>query len=215
MKKSLILIIFLPVFLFSSWSADSKKIVFKWSIFKKINETSYESIEANGNEKHKEGDQFKIYVKPIENVYIYIYSLDSENSLDLVFPKNGDFFKKYYKMNDAYFLPDEDGWYEITGKGTEKFYLLASYERLKKIESLTKTYLKLIDNQSNKKFAEAKMELLNEIDSTRKQYSQFKVYAEKPTSIAGVSRSLEAKIKQLAIHVEADKFYGKIIRLEH
>jgi Domain of unknown function (DUF4384) len=209
--------IFILIVFFNSavFSADDTNIVFKWSFLKKAPNGTIESIDFNKDVTFNKDDQLKITINPIKNAYFYLYYVDNNNELNILFPDN---FDAPYKMDVIYNIPgNKEDWFVFDAqKGIDRFYMLVSYNRLTKLEKLSKEYQKLVTNKSNTdKINNAKKDLLDEILNLRANYSKFKVFAEKPTSIAGVSRGIGGDSKDTMIYVEADKFYGKIFRINH
>jgi len=221
MKNIKIICVFLLV-IFSFqvfFGEEENKIIFKWAFIKKSN-GSAESIDFTKDVSFKKEEKLKIIINPVKNAFVYLFYIDNKNEISLVFPES---FDKEYKLGKTYKIPEnETEWLSFDEEhGLDKFYLIASYTKQAKLENLTKEFIKISENKKSSpdSINSAKKNLLDEILSLRTAYSKFTVFAEKPTSIAGTSRGApnksEKENKEILTLVEADKFYAKILRINH
>jgi len=213
--KNIFILIFIFSFVLGIFSDDSSKMIFNWQFLRKNSKGIIESIDFNKDVVFAKDDQLKITINPVQNSYIYLYYVDNTNELTILFPDN---FDSSYKMGQIYDIPgNKEDWFVFdTQKGIDRFYMLASNTRLAKLENLSKNYQKLVNNKSSSdKINNAKKDLLDEIQNIQASNSKFKVFAEKPTSIAGVSRGITNNSKDMMINVEAEKYYGKIFKINH
>jgi len=212
--KYLFIFSLLSIFIVSGYSND--KVTFKWAFFKKNKNDIVETIDFSKDVKIGKDDKIKIVISPIKKSFFYIYYLAPDNELTVLFPENP---KTELETDKIYNIPKEGTeWFTFDDfTGIDRFYFFASNERLKKLENLTFDYVNLTNkNEKNKdKINKTKKELLDEILRVRSVNSKMKIFAEKPTSIAGVSRGVEKNNKETMLYVEAEKFYGKILRINH
>jgi hypothetical protein len=220
----LLIISAVNIFLTASDNTSDNKILFNFGIIQKDQNQMLKRIELGKTKDLTAKDKICIFINPVKNVFIYLYLVDSENSLSLLFPDNIDFFNNAYKTGNSYFLPAREKWYDFDeNKGIEKFILLASPNRLGKLEELTKKHQNLIQQNKveKKEIIIAKQDVLDEIAKIKMTNSKFIVFAEKPTVISGTVRGIKDDFKELlykkelVYKIEAEKFYSKSIELEH
>ena len=207
----LLLMLFIILFI-GSVRAEADDVEFIWAFIHRGPDGKKEIIDFKKRPKVKEGDKLQIYVQPVSEVYIYLYLVDSSKELYPLFPEEPDFYERNSLENKKYFIPGENDWFTWDdSRGTERFYVFASTQRLKKLEAATQRYW---DNPDNSKLKAA---LLDEIDLTRKRKSQIASTSEKPVAIAGTirTRGSEPAIKGKAVHVKVEELYGKPLRLKH
>lgn len=208
---SMWLLIIIPVFTSADNQDNSTLSRFKWAFIHRINYSDVEVLDFSKKVTLFSGDCLKIFVKPIQNAFIYIYLYDSQKQLSLLFPESFKDFEKNYRSGESYFVPGEDWFILDENLGIETFYLLASETRLTDLEKLTMEYL----NAPKRKKEKLKLNVLLEIKTVKKNFSQFKTVAEKPVPIAGSVRGINENIEGKAYQVEALQFYGKTLRFEH
>lgn len=158
------------------------------------------------------GDKISLFVEPGEHTYIYIYLLDSRNNLQLIYPTtmDEDVLQKEFIANRSTYIPGKFEWFIFDeNKGNEVFYLVASPDRLKKLENLTRSYLNAEGDQSI-----TKQRILEELKGTKKRVA-FKTRLERPVAFGGRLRGLEIDISKLAVEVKADNFYSKTIKIRN
>ena len=152
--------------------SQASTTTFKYAFLYQTTETSvpqaidYKSIST----PLSSGDQLKIYLKPMANAYIYLFFQDTSDALYLLFPTMISDFDSFYKFNKNYLIPKGDEWFFLDDfTGTEKFYLIVSNQRLKKLEELTTKYLESIYSNSAPaaKLKEARQKVVEEIKTVR------------------------------------------------
>ncbi|HBD94041.1 MAG: hypothetical protein A2015_17345 [Spirochaetes bacterium GWF1_31_7] len=203
---------------FNFFSQDiSSTIQFKWGVLtldKKTNKTV--GLNFSKPVQLSEGDDIRIYLEPVKNAFIYLYLLDSNNDLMLLFPENFTQFSKNYS-NKPYYIPDAESWFTIDeNSGTEEFYLIASKVRQPELESLTGKLQKESEKSTpnSNKINELKKSIIDELARLRKENSTNVAVAEKPVSTAGTTRSI-GEVTTNATEVLTENFYAKTLRLEH
>lgn len=202
-------LIFLAIFPF--YPSDNSKIKLSWALIHTVNGEEAKTLDITKEMKFNENDTFKFYFLPILNSYIYLYCLDSNKELSLLFPKKIEEFDNKLYFNKSYFIPEDETWISLDNKtGKETFYILVSKKRLTKLEKITNKYI--ISSTDEIKRIKLKQEIIDEIKMIRQKNSKYSVIAEKPTSITGTTKGLE---NLNVISVEADNFYSKTIELQH
>ncbi len=193
----------------------AQNISFNWSIVHTDKKGQKKVLNIKKDISLSSGDLLKIFIQPIKNVYVYLYLLDSEDNLTLIFPHKIEDLDNNYVLGQEYNIPEGDSWFSLDeSRGTETFYLLASSERLRTLEALTKEY---VNSSENAKEA-VKTKILAEIKNTLRHFSPLaSLFSEKPISIAGTFRSSkeEKNLADSAIQIKAKNFYSKTIRIEH
>jgi hypothetical protein len=164
-------------------------------------------------------EQIQIYIRPVCKVFIYLFDLDSDGDLELLFPQSFDMFAKtaksgIYGDGKGFYIPEKQSWLEFDRSGTDGLILLASSKRLTRLESLIDDYISS-QKKSADEASEAKQDLLDEIRRLRKENSIFAGAVEKPVVIAGDYRGNEQTIESFIVDIEAEGFYAKTIRIEH
>lgn len=128
------------------------------------------------------GDEIKMMVKLTRDCYVYVVYYDSNGEVSLLFPYTIRQFQTDYKMGKNYYIPKGRNWMKLDKKtGEEKFYLVASAERLLELEVKLGNYFSA-DPSKRKPLA---ADVVSEIRGQRKHYSTFATIAEKPLTIGG------------------------------
>jgi hypothetical protein len=143
---------------------------------------------------------------------------DAAGEVQRLFPENFDLFETPSYATTRFFMPEGDDWFTLDGtKGTERFYLLASSDRLRPLEQLLLGLDKTMSNQNSTVAAKAsaRQAVLDEIKRQTKEHSQLAAAAEKPVTIAGGTRGINETVAKLATRIEADGFYSRTFRLDH
>lgn len=165
------------------------------------------------------GDQIKFFIKLQNNCYVYLIYHSSQGELSVLFPLRFKLKRDKQSVAVNYYIPKDDQWFELDENvGQERFYLLASIERLKEIESLVNDY----ESADTAKRPLLVKKILSEIRKLRKQHLKFKTYAERPVSIVGRLRGTDKNepagaldAAQYAIEISADTFYSRTFTIDH
>ena len=199
-------------------AAQEAKLSFTWAFVKRAADGSAVPINFSERVNIKAGDLFKIHIQPATSSYVYLILQDAADDVQLLFPDSFDLFEKPSYAQARYFIPDGDNWFTLdNAKGTERFSLVASSERLRPLESLVLTLQKTTSNQKSTVAAKnaARQAVLDETRRLIKEHSQLAVAAEKPVTIAGGTRGINEAVAKLATRIETAGFYSKTFRLEH
>jgi len=188
------------------------QIAFRWAFVRQPADSKKEIIDFAKRPKVSSGDKLQIYLRPESEVYLYLFLYDTHRDLYLLFPDSPDYYQRTRLEEQDIYIPGRHDWFEWDdSKGTERFYLLASSNRLTDLEEKTERYIS--SNQDGK----LKSQLYDAIASLRKQRSNLTAPSEKPVAIAGTikTRGPGSELPGKAILVEAESFYSKTLRLKH
>lgn len=215
-KKNLVAVLLIAIFLScsSALNASEDNLSFKYAFIRKApDKVTEEILDFAQKPQVKTGDQLRIFLQPIENAFLYVFLESSQKNLDLMFPETPDAYDNTFEMKKNYYVPGKTTWFEVDkNKGDERFYILASSERLTGLEEITKKYL------ANNKNDEYKAKVLEEIKNVRQSFSRLASNTETGVPIAGTFRTRgldDSTIIGNATHVDAKQFYGKTLRLTH
>ncbi len=192
-------------------NGGGQEMSFKWAIIIADNKGERGTMCITKNTTVFSGDLLSIFIQPIERAYVYLYLVDSNDDLSLLFPARISDFDDY-SFGEEYRRPAIGGWPIDQHKGTETIFLLASVKRLEKLESLTKAHM----FASGRAREAAKAKVIAEIKDVKRDFSGLKEFAEKPTPLLSTMRTRGVEEEtDYAIEVSAKDIYSKTIRLEH
>jgi len=151
--------------------AAESQIIFQWA-FGSIKNTSrgpqFEVITRDT--AMKTGDQIKFYIKVKNNCFVYLIYQSSQGDLSVLFPYRFKMMAKDYQTSRHYYIPKGEQWFELDEfTGTERFYLLASAERLYDLEALVNQY----ESADKVKKTGLGQKAIGEIRKLRKQHRKF------------------------------------------
>lgn len=202
----------------ASLAAQDAKISLAWAFAKRAPNGAAVPVDFSERVGIKPGDFFKIYIQPTAGSYVYLILQDASNEVQFLFPEGFELFVKPSYAQGKYFIPEGDDWFTLDStKGTERFYLLASSERLGSLETLLAALDRTVSSAKStvaEKNA-ARQAALDEIKRLIQAHSRLAAAVEKPVSIAGGTRGINDSVAKLATRIEAQGFYSKIFRLEH
>jgi hypothetical protein len=159
------------------------------------------------------GTKLKLLIEPTSPGSVYLLLLDSGQELHVLYRKSST----VAKVGDGKptYIPPGSQWFELeTGAGMETFFLLASVTPLKELEQLIGRYEAA--DAAGKKTISASIQ--DEIRWLNKANRNFARPVERPVMIGGQTRGntdAASAIDQLAVEVEAERFYGKTITIDH
>ena len=201
-------------------SQADNKIVFQWA-FGAIKQTAlgsqFEIIQRDG--VLKSGDQIKFFLGLNGNNYTYLIYQSSQQDLLVLFPLRFNELGYDEQIAGNHYIPGDDQWFELDEfTGLEKFYLLASVERLTELENLVNAY----ESADKANRGELGKKIVAEIRRLRKKHRKFKTYAEKPVAVIGNMRgSAKTKavgLKDLADHaveISTTNFFSRTYTIDH
>ncbi len=197
-----------------------RQISFRWALVGKMSVDGKKAIiNIQRDTVLYTGDSFKMLIQPLSRCYIYVMFQDSRGGMTLLFPYSSQEIGTSVSTDVSYTMPRGRLWYSLdSNTGRETFYIIASGERLSALEKLLVS-LKKQDEQTAKKVTQ---EVIQQINSYRKQYRKFTSMAEKPIAIAGNVRGIgdekevdRVDLSQFATEVEATGLYIRTITIEH
>ena len=200
-------------------SQPEANLQFQWAFgaLKKANGSKFEAIERDT--VLKTGDQIKFFLNVDKNCFVYLIYSSSQGELSVLFPYRFKLRSSEYTVAGHHYIPGGNQWFELDEHtGEEKFYLLASANRLMQLEALINDY-ESADGAKKPSLARA---VLDEIRKLRKEHLKFKTYAERPVNIIGNLRGTEKAetsggrdIAKIAVEISADTFYSRTFTIDH
>lgn len=194
--------------------SEDTKLQFDWAFVKRAPDGSPRAVDFSEKAAISPGDLFKISVRPVTNVCIYLYLHDAKGNLQLLFPERFSDFDSPRYLNTQTFIPADENWFALdSARGTERFYLLASSKRLSRLENLTLACQGAMQGRDTD--GTALQAVLDEISRLRTAHSKLTTAAEKPVTIAGGMRGVNETDAMRATRIETSEFYIKTFRLQH
>jgi hypothetical protein len=131
---------------------ETDELRFRWSLIVRldpdgknevVNIAKNAATKKNDKTSVSAGDKIAMYVEPGESTYVYLYLLDSNDNLKLLFPASlgKSNLENEFTVERAPIYPASMNGFRLMKKGLRKFYLLASPKRLTKLEKLTRNYV--------------------------------------------------------------------------
>jgi hypothetical protein len=199
---------------------NGKKIVFQWAFcaLRKADADQKPGV-ISRDTTLKSGDQIKFFVKPQSPSYLYLIHQSSQHDLSVLYPSR---FKQLDNQGAApgeQYIPGGNQWFELDEHtGQEKFYLLASIQRLVDLETLINKY----ESADKTKKSALADKIAAEIRKLRKRHLKFKTYAEKPVTIIGNLRggdqavSVHTKdVADYAVEISTATFFSRTYTIDH
>jgi len=164
------------------------------------------------------GDRLKLFFEPRGDLHFYLLHISSQGELTPLFPAAAQPAKVV--AGTQLFIPAGNNWFELDAHpGQEKFFLIATAERLDRLEELCARYTSLKDKAEAQSSTDA---ILDEIKRLRQKHKQLSAPAEKPVRIGGSLRGEQPSsspvvpdITPLAAEVTAPGFYSRTFTIDH
>ena len=199
---------------------DENKIVFQWAFcaLPKADSGSQPSV-ITRDTALKSGDQIKFFVKLEPPGFLYLIYQSSQREMSVLFPYRFKQLDSSSTLSGKHYIPQGNQWFELDDHtGQEKFYLLASTQRLFDLEALINQY-ESADKAKKSGLAE---KITSEIRNLRKRHLKFKTYAEKPVTIIGNLRGAEQAesvhskdIADYAVVISTTTFFSRTYTIDH
>jgi hypothetical protein len=166
------------------------------------------------------GDQLKIYFESHTPCHVYLIYQSSQGHLTLLFPGDGTDSKVH--PGSEFYIPEGELWFQLDAiTGPEKFYLIASVNRLNEFENLYRSMTANATDTVTRK--ESVQSVLAAIERLKRRNRKLTAAAERPVRLGGNFRGTEQKslpadrhdITQLAVEIEADEFYSRTFSIDH
>jgi hypothetical protein len=175
-------------------------------------------IPVENETRLRSGDRLKLFVEPRAEMFFYLIHQNPQGDLTLLLPADPRSAKLI--PGTAVFVPADDHWFELDAQtGQEKFLVLASAERLERLEELLGQYGALTEKAARNAAADG---VMNEIKRLKQQAKPLSAPAEKPVRIGGSLRAPSAKspavipdITPFASEITAPGFYSRTFAIEH
>ncbi len=209
-----------PPSVFGQQQENKENIRFLWAFGATVKEEGKQrSFSITKDIALKSGDKIKIFLELKEKCYVYVIYHSPKGEVVTLFPDRFDLLDDHSFASSGYFIPKGDGWFELDEHvGEERFFLLASSERLSELETLINQY----ESTDQAKKPEISTQILDEIRRLRWQHRKFKTFAEKPINIIGQVRGTDTREKarypdvtRFAVEISAKKFYSKAFTIDH
>ncbi len=199
----------------------SKAISFRWAIVSKTTINGKKTIvNIQRDTTLYTGDSFKMLIQPLTKCYIYVIFNDSRGTMTMFYPYSSGDVGTLMSTDVSYTMPSGRLWYSLdSNTGRETFYIIAAAERLPALE---KFLVNMKERRPEQDAKQLSTQVIQQINSYRKQYRKFTSLAEKPIGIAGNVRGIgdekevdRVDLSQFATEVEATGLYIRTISVEH
>jgi len=121
---------------------------FRWAVLQYTNTDTFKLVEYDGSSQLKSEDEYRIFVRPFQKKYIYLYQLDSRGKGEWLFPRD-DIALKNPVMPGNYFLPDNSRLFVLDHNvGKETIFLVVTDTPVEELEAL-------LENDTEASFPEA------------------------------------------------------------
>ena len=199
---------------------NGEKIVFRWAfcVLQKAAADQKPRVITRDTDL-KSGDQIKFFIKPESPCYLYLIYQSSQRDLSVLYPSRFKKLDGQENRSGKQYIPEGNQWFELDEHtGREKFFLLASIERLVDLETLINQYERA---DKTKKSALAD-KITAEIRNLRKRHLRFKTYVEKPVTIIGNLRGGEQTmsprtkdVADYAVEISTTTFFSRTYTIDH
>lgn len=160
------------------------------------------------------GSRLKFLIEPLSDCSVYLVYQDAAGAINVLYPET---FERAV-AGDRTYIPPGPQWFELDDQvGLETFFLLASDAPLSELERQLTGYQAAAP--------EARPELakgvIDEIRRLVRAHRNFARPVERPVIIGGQTRGGVAtgapaeSIDQIAVEINAERFYNKTITIEH
>lgn len=175
--KNFLIISFILFHVASVLAAEPDQLTFSWAFILKSGDGQIKALDFEAPEPVSEGELLRIYLELHGGAFVYLYLFDSREDLYLVFPPSGSFYNGEIPPGYKSYIPSGRKWFSLDNlKGTERFYLLASNERLAELEKLTDRFLMA-------KEPELKRQLVEKLDEISEKFAVGAVYDLEPAPV--------------------------------
>ena len=194
------------------------KFLWAFGAIKKTQDGSvFQSIERDTS--LKTGDKIKFFIKLDRQCFIYLIYRSSQNEIKALFPHRFEVKNNEHNIAQSYYIPIDNQWFELDDHiGQEKFYLIASSDRLNELEALINQY-ESVDPVRQTALSE---NIQLEIRKLQKKHLKLKNYAERPVNIIGQLRGTEKgekdgshDVAKFAVEISADTLYSRTFTIDH
>ena len=208
-----------PIDVYGQSAQEASAVHFIWAFGALVGpQASPKLITVDRDLALQSGDRLKFMVSQKTPCFVYLFHLSDQKELTLLYPQ--DFAAESIQTEAVAFVPSDDRWFSLDEKtGTEKFYLLASHQRLKPIEDRYRHYVSL-DGEADRRAAVE--EILEMIKVLRRQHLRNPEPVERPIHLGGNFRGVEEAIRSripdlsaIAVEIAASTFYSRTFTIDH
>jgi len=196
------------------------KVCFRWAFGAMVGpENDRRLVAITRDTELKTGDQLKMLVELQKKCFVYVIYHTRQDEVHMLFPYNIQQFTTEYTPFTKYYIPQGNMWFELDENiGSETFYLLASAQRLIKLEALFKTHSSADPVRKH----QLGKQIIAEIHTIKRRYRTFTTTAERPVPIGGSVRGITKEkktrcpdIDPIAAEVSASTFYSRTFTIDH
>ena len=222
------LVLLLSLFYLGSFGSQSiyseqreeKNVFFRWAFGAMVGpENDQRLVAITRDTELKTGDRLKMLIEMKKKCFIYLVYCTGQNEIYMLFPYDLQQFTADYETFKKYYIPRGENWFELDENiGLESFYLLASDQRLDKLERLLTKY-RLADPGKKNELAG---QILTEIRKIKRRQKKLTITAERVIPIGGSmrgtnkdKRARHPDIDPIAADVLATNFYGRTFTIDH
>lgn len=190
--------------------AYAEKISFRWAILADSSE-GMRPLDFTGSPIVFSGTALQLYIEHLNNCHVYLYLLDSSNTLTPIYPPQKGYYDYGFPRGPKLVPPANQSFTFVPPPGTETLVLISSAERLFKLEELTEIY-----NQDPSQTGQQKL-LLDRLEELLKGMKKEARAAEDLEQVTIKYKSADT-IKERrfqAIEVNTADFYGRKLLIDH
>lgn len=190
--------------------AYAEKISFRWAILADSTE-GMRPLDFTGSPIVFSGTALQLYIEHLNNCHVYLYLLDSSDTLTAIYPPQKGYYDYGFPRGPKLVPPGDQSFTFVPPPGIETLLLIASAQRLFKLEELTEIY-----NKDPSQIGQQKL-LLNRIEDLLKDMKKEARAAEDLEKVTIKYKSADT-IKERrfqAIEVNTADFYGRKLLIDH
>ena len=159
------------------------------------------------------GDEIQMFVSPVTACFVYLLHEDTAGEMTVLFPGAAGGFPPGYGIGRTFYVPAATSWLLLDSTtGIERIYLIASPQRLTRLEALLQASKTPGDPKARRNHVVSELARLTK--ETKSQWS------ERPVTIGGQIRGIPTKpaypdIAEHAVEITAPGFLSRVFVIEH
>jgi len=163
------------------------------------------------------GDELKMLVELKEPCHVYVIHRSPADEWALVFPYELEHLARDPVTSERLYIPAGEVWFQLDDEtGLERIYLLASRDRLVKLEASLLAY----DAAEPERRPEAGDRIRTEILDLRRAHRSLAAHPERPIGIGGNVRAMMSlrdtrRLDGIAAELSADDFLIRVYGIDH
>ncbi len=196
--------------LFAQQPAYADKVSFRWAILADSTE-GMRALDFTGSPIVFSGTALQLYIEHLNNCHVYLYLLDSSNSLTPIYPPKKGYYDYGFPRGPKLVPPADQSFTFVPPAGTEKLLLISTVERLFQLEELTEIF-----NQDPSQMGQQKL-LLDRIEDLLKGGEKKARAAEDLEEVTVKYKTAEGiqEKRFKAVEVKTSDFYGRKLLIDH